>query len=405
MALSDTAVRNARPEGKSHKLFDGRGLFLLVHKNGSKYWRLKYRLADKEKTLALGVYPDVSLKRAREKRDEARALVADGIDPAQQRKAEKRAARIRAHNTFKAVAEAWMGDQQWSNQYRTLVRRRLENHLFPELGDRPVAEIEPPELLAALRRINARGTLDTARRVRQLASQVFRYAVGHGIARRDPTADLRGALPAAKPKPRAAITDPRQVGALLRAIDDYSGQPETRAAMQLAALVFVRPGELRHMEWSEIDWEGAEWRIPAAKMKMDDAHIVPLSEQALAVLKRVKELTGHRKYVFPSLRTGDRPISENTMNAALRRMGYPRDEMSPHGFRAMASSLLHEQGWPSDVIERQLAHAERNRVKAAYARTEYLEDRRKMMQAWADYLDRLRKGDNKVTPFKATVRG
>lgn len=405
MALTDTQIRNARAGDKSRKLFDGRGLFLLLHSNGSKYWRLKYRIADKEKILALGVYPDVSLRRAREKRDEARSLVADGIDPAQQRKAEKRAARIRAHNTFKAVAEAWMGEQQWTDDYRFLVRRRLENHLFPELGERPVAEIEPPELLDALKRIQARGTLDTARRVRQLASQVFRYAVAHGLARRDPTADLRGALPAAKPKPRAAITDPRQVGALLRAIDDYSGQPETRAALQLAPLVFVRPGELRRMEWAEIDWEGTEWRIPAAKMKMDDAHIVPLSKQALAVLKEVKKLTGHRKYVFPSLRTGDRPMSENTMNAALRRMGYPREEMSPHGFRAMASSLLHEQGWPSDVIERQLAHAERNKVKAAYARTEHLEQRRKMMQEWADYLDRLRQGDHKVTPLRAGIQG
>lgn len=394
--LTDKALKALKPREKPYKVADGKGLSVHVQPSGALWWRFKYRFRQREKLISLGTYPDVSLKRAREKRDEARTLVADGIDPAQQRKAEKRAARIRAHNTFRAVAETWMGDQQWTDDYRFLVRRRLENHLFPELGERPVAEIEPPELLDALKRIQARGTLDTARRVRQLASQVFRYAVAHGIARRDPTADLRGALPTAKPTPRAAITDPRQVGALLRAIDDYSGQPETRAALQLAPLVFVRPGELRRMEWTEIDWEGAEWRIPAVKMKMDDAHIVPLSNQALAVLREVHKLTGHRKYVFPSLRTGDRPMSENTMNAALRRMGYPKDEMSPHGFRAMASSLLHEQGWPSDVIERQLAHAERNKVKAAYARTEHLEQRRRMMQAWADYLDSLKSGGKEV---------
>jgi integrase len=397
--LTDIAVKNAKPGPKPYKLKDERGLFLEVRPNGGRWWRLRYFFTGKEKMLSLGVYPDVSLKDARERRDEARKLLASGVDPSQARKDGKTLSLEQAE-TFEAIAREWHARMasSWTEQTAMTNIGRLELDIFPYLGARPIKQIAAPDVLAALRRVESRGAEETARRLRTLCGQVFRYAVATGKCERDPAADLRGALTKAKPKNFASITDPREVAGLLRAIDDYTGSPETLAALQLAPLTFVRPGELRHAEWAEINLDAAEWRIPAEKMKMRDAHIVPLSRQAVSVLQGLHPLTGQGRYCFPSERTKDRPMSENTVNAALRRMGYGKEEMTGHGFRSMASTLLHEQGWQSDVIERQLAHAERNKVKAAYNRAGHLPERRKMMQAWADYLDALKSGA-KVVPI------
>ena len=386
--LTDIAVRQAKARGKPYKMADGRGLYLLVTDKGSKLWRFDYRFAGKRKTLSFGVYPDVSLAKARKRRDEARELIADEVDPAELRR-EKKVARA---TTFSGVAEDWLASARggWSEAHAETVRYRLHRYLIPKLGDRPIGEIEPPEMLRVLRPLADRA--DTARRAKQIAGAVFRYAIAHGLARRDPTADLKGALPAGTVRARAAITDPRQMGPLMRAIEAYEGHPIVRQALRLLPLVFVRPGELRHAEWPEIDLGAAEWRIPAEKMKMREAHLVPLSKQARAILEEIRPLTGRGRYVFPSVRSVQRPLSENTLNAALRRLGYTKAEMTSHGFRAMASSLLNEQGWPPEVIERQLAHAERNTVRAAYNRASYLAERRRMMQHWADYLDSLLAG-------------
>lgn len=396
MPLTDVKVRNAKTGEKSRKLTDERGLYLLIAPSGGKWWRFDYRFAGRRKTLSLGTYPDVSLKQARQRRDDAREQVAAGIDPSQARKAKKLAQA--SAESFEAIAREWHTkfSPNWSDSYATKVMSRLEANIFPWLGKKPAGEIEPPELLAVLRRMESRGAVDTARRVRMHCGQVFRYAVATGRAQRDPAADLKGAIVPPKPKHFATITDPKAVGALLRAIDAFTGQFATQCALRLAPLLFVRPGELRHAEWAEIDLDANEWRIPESKMKMRVAHIVPLSDQAVAILKELHPLTGRGRYVFPSVRSIKRPMSENTLNAALRRLGYVKDEITPHGFRAMASTLLHEQGWPSDVIERQLAHGEPNRVKAAYNRAQHLPERRRMMQAWADYLDALREDKNVI---------
>jgi len=398
--LVDTVIRNAKPKKKPFKLSDGRGLYLLVRKTG-KYFRFDYRFRNKRKTLALGVYPDVSLSQARERVNDARKLLAEGIDPCEARKAAKAMVASRALNNFEAVARDWFEKKrkEWTEGHATTVITRLENNIFPWLGERPVAEISAPELLDVLRKIEARGAVEVAHRVKQVCGQVFRYAIACGLAERDPSADLRGALSSTKSKPMATITDPKQVGGLLRAISGYQGHITTKCALRFAPLTFVRPGELRHAEWVEIKLERAEWKIPAQKMKMRLAHIVPLSRQAVEVLREIEPLTGGGRYVFPSLRTGERPMSENTINAALRRMGYAKEEMTGHGFRAMASTLLHEQGWPSDVIERQLAHTEKNSVKAAYNHAQHLSERRKMMQSWADYLESLSKGAEIIPIF------
>jgi integrase len=392
MALTDTAVRNTKPKEKAYKLFDGGGLFLMVNPKGSRYWRLKYRYQGKEKLLALGVYPDVSLKTARDRRDAARAQIADGIDPSQARKATK-AAQSDA-DSFEAVAREWWGQREpnWSKTHSSRILLRLNKDVFPWVGKRPIGEITAPELLTVLRRIENRGAVETAHRIHQSCGQIFRYAVATGRAERDPSADLKGALPPTRQKHHASITDPKKVGELLRAIEGYEGSLVTRCALQLASLTFVRPGELRHAEWSEINIDKAEWRISAEKMKMSAVHIIPLSSQALSVLREIQPLTGHGKYVFPGIRSLKRPMSENTVNAALRRLGYTKDEMTGHGFRSMASTILNEQGWHRDAIERQLAHAERNSVRAAYNYAEHLPERVRMMQAWADYLDSLKQG-------------
>lgn len=405
MALTDTAIRKAKPreDGKARKLFDGGGLFLLVKPNGARYWRLKYRFHGKEKLLALGVYPDVSLKSARDKRDDARKQIAAGIDPSEARKAEK-AARS-SENSFEAIAREWWSKHKpnWSESHSSRIMLRLENDVFPWIGSKPIQDITPPELLTVLRRIENRGALETAHRIHQSCGQIFRYAIATLRAERDTAADLKGALPPTNQKHHASITDPKKIGELLRAIDCYQGQFITRCALQFAPLVFVRPGELRHAESSEIDLDKAEWRIPAEKMKMKTVHIVPLSTQAVAILNEIKPLTGHSKYVFPSVRTLKRPMSENTVTAALRRLGYASGEMTGHGFRSMASTILNEQGWHRDAIERQLAHMERDSVRAAYNYAEHLPERIKMMQAWSDYLYGL-KGGADVVPINTKLQ-
>ncbi|MEI7868672.1 MAG: integrase arm-type DNA-binding domain-containing protein [Candidatus Methylumidiphilus sp.] len=389
MPLTDTTVNNLKPQAKPTKDFDGGGLYIEVLPAGGKYWRLKYRFDGKEKRLALGVYPKVTLKQARAKRDEAKDLLAKGIDPAEQRKATKAA----ESDTLKAIYLEWFAKnaKRWKESHSVTISQRMESNILPWLGARPINDITPKELLTTLQRVEARGATETAHRVKQVCGQVFRYAVATGRAERDPTYDLRGAIPPAKAKSFASITEPKEMGALLRAIDGYQGSYIVRQALRLAPLVFVRPGELRAAEWAEFDIERAEWRIPAEKMKMKTPHIVPLATQALAILEDLRPLTGAGRYLFPSERSESRPMSENTVNAALRRMGYGKDEMTGHGFRAMACSTLNELAWNQDVIERQLAHAERNKVRAAYNRAEHLPERRRMMQAWADYLDDLKK--------------
>ena len=403
MPLTDTAVRNAKPGEKQGKLFDGRGLFLLVTPSGGKWWRLKYRFNGKEKQLSLGVYPDVSLKDARERRDAARKLLANGVDPSQNRKAEKLAQAERGANSFEVIAREWHGkySANWAPNHAGKIIRRLERDVFPWLSGRPIAEITAPELLGILRRIEARGSLETAHRALNNCGQVFRYAIATGRAERDISSDLRGALPPVKESHFAATTDPKRFGEILRAMDGYEGTLTVRCALRLAPLVFVRPGELRKAEWADIDLEAREWRYTVTKT--DTAHIVPLSDQALEILRELKPLTGNGRYVFPSARSRARPMSDNAILAAMRRMGIPKDEMSGHGFRAVARTILDEVlGIRPDFIEHQLAHAVRDPNGRAYNRTAHLPERRKMMQTWADYLDKLKAGAD-IVPFPKTV--
>ncbi|MGO1073733.1 tyrosine-type recombinase/integrase [Lysobacter sp. CA199] len=401
--LTDTRVRQAKADAKPYNLYDTAGLYVTIATTGAKWWRLKFQHAGKEKRMGLGAYPEVSLAEARSRRDAARAVVRDGRDPAAERKGERQRAALSAATTFKAVAEEWLDKQRQRLAAVTQAKAEwLLGMAYAGFGARPIAEIAAPEVLAMLRGIEARGTHETASRVKQRIGQVFRYAIATGRAERDPTADLRGALTPVVSKSRAAVTHPDDVAVLLRALYAYEGQPTTCAALKLAPLLFARPGNLRAMEWCELDLdaEEPEWRIPAGKMKMRDEHVVPLPTQAVAILRALHALTGRGPYCFPGLRTAGRPMSENTVNAALRRLGFDKDTMTGHGFRAMASTRLNEMGWSPDVIERQLAHAERNKVRAAYNRAQYLGERRKMMQAWADCLDRLREGENKVVPIR-----
>lgn len=388
MPLTDATIRAALKLTERRKISDGAGLYLLVAPPREPAWRLKYRIAGREKLLSLGRLRDVPLRRAREKRDEARRLVANGIDPSEERKAAK-LARV---DTFTAVAEEWLESRKSALTQGSWERDRehLLNFIGPYLGKKPIGSIEPPDLLAVLRRIEARGIRDTAHRVRSVASRVFRYAVATGRAERDVAADLKGALLPVITESYAAVTEPNELGKLLRAIEQYDGQPTTNAALRMAPYVFLRPGELRGAEWSEFDFESATWRIPDVRMKMKEEHIVPLATQVVAILRDIQPLTGDGRYVFPALHTSLRPISENTLNVALRRLGYSREQMTSHGFRSTASTLLNEQGWHPDLIELQLAHQERNKVRAAYNRATRLPERRKMMQAWADYLCGLR---------------
>jgi integrase len=399
--LTVAKIKALAPKAALYRVSDEKGLCLEVHPNGGRYWRYRYRHAGKQKMISLGTFPEVSLAEARSKRGETRKLVANGIDPSAKRQQDKLIAQMASETAFEPVAREWLaGRGELAPATLEKVRWMLESHAFPWVGKRPIAELTAPEMLAMLRRIESKGKIETAQRVKQVCGQVFRYAVATGRAERDPTADLRGALKTKKTQHHASITDPAKVGELMRAIDGFSGSHGVACALKLAPLVFVRPGELRQAEWSEIDLDSAIWRIPAEKMKMRETHIVPLSTQAVAILRDLKPLTGAGRYVFPSIRDTKRPMSENTVTAALRRLGYAGDEMTGHGFRSMASTLLHEQGRPSHLIERQLAHAERNQVKAAYNYAEYMDDRREMMQAWADYLDGLRKG-GQVIPIKS----
>lgn len=408
MALTDTKIRATRATDKPVKLFDGGGLYLLVNPNGSRWWRLKYRFNGRERGISFGVFPDVPLKAAREKRDEARRLLAAGTDPSERRQI----AKIERSNTFASVADEWLTLQAKPPAHSpraplapvTAAKTRwmLETFLVPEIGAKPIGELTAPDLLAALRKIEKRGTHETAHRTKQLAGRVLRFAIATGRATRDVSMDLRGALAPVTTRNHAAITEPARIADLLRAIDVYDGQPVTAYALKLSPLVFVRPGELRGAEWDEFDIEGAEWRIPAGRMKMREAHIVPLSRQAVEIVKALQGMAAGSRFVFPSLRSRDRPMSDNTINAALRRLGYSKDEMTGHGFRALASTCLNEQGWAPDVIELQLAHAERNRVRAAYNRASRLPERRRMMQRWSDYLDGLRVGSN-VVPLKRSA--
>lgn len=394
--LTDLECKTATPKDKPYRLFDGGGLYLEVLPSGAKYWRLKYRHAGKEKRLALGVYPTVSPRKARTDAAREKEKLRDGRDPSAERRAHKATAKVAAENSLEAVAREWLALRaaEFTPKHIAKVQGQLEGNLFPWLGDRPIAELRAPELLAALRRIEARGAIHTAKRAHQYVGQIFRYAIATGRCERDISGDLKGALVPEKQRHRAAITDPAKVGELLRALDGYQGSLATRCALLLIPLVFVRPGELRHAEWAEIDLNRAEWNIPGEKMKMRQPHLVPLSQQAVAILKEIQPLTGGGRYVFPSLRGGERPLSDNTINAALRRMGFDtREEMTAHGFRAMARTILDEVlGFRPDYIEHQLAHAVRDPNGRAYNRTAHLAERRKMMQGWADYLDKLKAG-------------
>ena len=404
MALTDTFTKNTKHSGKptGDKHTDGGGMYLLVNAGG-KYWRMDYRFADKRKTLALGVYPEVSLAKARQRREKARELLADGIDPSTAKREEKRAKADAAAHTFELVARDWLAKTaaERASTTQNKVTSWLEKDVIPFIGAMPMSAIGPRDVLAALRKMEARGALDSVHRVKQVTGQVFRYAVAIGAAERDVTQDLKGSLAKAAPSNFAAITEPKQLGELMRSISAYGGHPNVAAALRLTPMVFVRPGELRTMEWTEVDLETAEWRIPGAKMKMKADHIVPLSTQALALLRGMHPATGHGKFVFPSLRTGERPMSENTINAALRGMGYAKEVHSAHGFRATARTIMDEVlGERVDLIEHQLAHAVKDVNGRAYNRTAHLPARREMMQRWADYLDKLRIGAD-VIQFKA----
>lgn len=402
LPLTDVRVKNAKSRLKEYKLADGGGMYLLVHPKGGKYWRLKYRFEGRERVLALGVYPEVSLAEAREKRDLARKRIANGVDPASTKKALKAAKAAEMENGFEVVAREWYDSNAhlWAASHAKTVIGRLRLDVLPVLGGRPIGDIKAPEVLAMLRRIESRGALEVAHRVKTICGQVFRYAIATGRAERDPAADLKGAMKPYKGKHLAAITDPKEVAPLLRAIDGYEGSFVVKCALQLAPLLFVRPGELRQAEWSEVDFESAAWTIPGEKMKMRLPHLVPLSTQAIAIIKDLHALTGRGKFLFPSHRSLARPMSNNAVNAALRRMGYEKENMTGHGFRAMARTILDEVlAQRPDIVEHQLAHAVKDPLGRAYNRTSHLPERRSMMQLWADYLDGLKQGA-KVIPIK-----
>lgn len=401
MSLTATAVRNAKPSEKTQRLFDGLGLYLEISPKGGKWWRLKYRYAGKEKRLSLGTYPDTSLKAARDRRDEARKLLREGIDPSEHRKQVKTERRARSENSFEAIAKEWFEARSpnWVPSHADKIIRRLERDIFPAIGSRPIREITGPELLGVMRKIAERGAIETARRALGNVGQIYRYAMATGHAEQDLSRALWEGMPKAQVQHLSSVTDPERVGALLRMIWDYQGSPIVAAALKFGPLTFVRPGELRQAQWSEIDLEGTEWRFIASKTGTE--HIVPLSRQAVEVLRELHPLTGRGTYVFPSARSNRRPMSNMAVNAAMRRVGIDKDEFTGHGWRATARTMLDEVlGFRPDFIEHQLAHAVRDPNGRAYNRTAFLPERHKMMQAWADYLDTLRKRDGKVIPLK-----
>lgn len=395
--ITDLAIRRAAPREKPYKIAAGLGLFLLVQPSGAKWWRLKYRFRGKEKLISLGVYPQVTLKEACSKRDEARKLLADGIDPSIHRQVQKRTDRELSGNSFETIAREWYAKQSpsWADSHSSRVLSRFERDIFPRIGHRPISEITGPELLTAVRPIEHRGAVETAHRALWSCGQVFRYAVATGRAERDPSSDLRGALPAVRGSHFPAVTDPARVGEMLRMIDGYQGTPTVCSALKLAPLVFVRPGELRKAKWDEINLDERLWSYFVTKTSQD--HIVPLSTQAVAILRELEPLTSRSPYVFPSARTRERPMSDNAVLAGMRRLGIPKEEMTGHGFRAMARTILDERlHFRPELIEQQLAHAVRDPLGRAYNRTAHLDDRRAMMQAWADYLDNLKTANNVI---------
>lgn len=393
MPLSDRSVRNAKPKNKPYKLSDGEGLHLFVGPNGSRLWRMNYRFGGKQKTLSFGSYPSVKLSDAREKRADAKKLLSESIDPAVQLKMKKLSQRIHETNTFGNIADDYLAKLEREGRSESTMKKNrwLIDLARPFLGERPIAEASSIEILLVLQKVEARGRLETARRLRSIIGSVFRYAIATARAHNDPTTALRGAIACPQVKPRAAITDTKKLGALLRAIDGFDGQPSTHAAFRLLPILFPRPGELRQARWAEFDLDKAVWTIPEVRTKMRREHRVPLPEQAIEILRDLMKITGDGEIAFPSIRSATRPISDGTLNAALRRLGYTKDEVCPHGFRASASTLLNESGkWNPDAIERQLAHVEENEVRRAYARSEYWEERVRMMQWWADHLDQLK---------------
>ncbi len=389
MPLTDTAIRFVKPTEKQQKLFDGNGLFLLVSPKGAKGWRFKYSFQGKEKLISLGSYPLVSLKEARERATEARKTLESGSDPSALRKQEK----LKVETSFELVAREWHEIQiaKWSKPYAVQVMYNLKRNVFPFIGSKPVNEVTAPEILALLRKVEARGIIGTAHAIKNICSCVMRYAIATGRAERDPAADLRGALAPHLKKHRPALTAPESVGNLMHAIHNYQGSLVVRSALQLLALTFCRSTEIRKAEWREFDFEENIWRIPGDRMKMKRDHLVPLSRQALAVLGKLRAYSGGGQYVFPSYRTETKPFGDTALQRALRVMGFERDEMCPHGFRSMASTLLNELGYNADWIERQLAHVPHGQVRGIYNRAEYLPERRRMLQEWADYLDALRR--------------
>lgn len=407
MPLSDTAIRSAKPQEKPYKLADGGGLYLLVNPTGGKLWRWKYRHAGKEKLLSIGSYPAVTLAKAREAREAARVNLANGLDPSAHKRDAKREAALVAANTFNVLADEYLDKMRRENKAASTLAKAewILGLARGELGHRPMMEIRSADVLSVLKRIEAKGLHETAVRLRAAVGAVFRYAIATGRAEIDPTQALRGALIRPTVSHRAAVTDAKELGALLRAIDDFEGQATTKAALRLLAILFPRPGELRRSEWVEFDLDAAVWTIPAARAKMRREHRIPLPRQALEILRELRDLNSGGKFVFPSVRTVLRPISENTLNAALRRLGYTKDEATSHGFRATASTLLNESGlWSADAIERQLAHVERNAVRRAYARGEHWDERVKMLRWWADHLDTVRLG-GEVVEFRPRATG
>jgi len=392
-SLTDTRIKNIKPTDKAQTLFDGGGLYLEITTTGSKLWRMKYRFNGKAVLLALGAYPTVTLQEARERREEAKKLLANGVNPAEVKKAQKAAGKELAANNFEAIAREWFSREKesWVANHSDKIIKRLERDVFPFLGSRPVAEITAPEVLAVTRRVEATGAIETAHRIKSDISRVIRYAIATGRAQRDPVPDLRGALKPVKTNHFAAITEPLKVGELLMAMEGFTGTFVVRCALRLAPLFFVRPGELRQAEWKDINLDKAEWRFTVTKTKTE--HLVPLARQAIAILKELHPLTGHGKYVFPSQRTPSRPMSENAVLYALRSMGIPKEEMTGHGFRAMARTILAEElHQKPEVIEHQLAHKVPDALGTAYNRTKFLKERKLMMQQWADYLDDLKAG-------------
>lgn len=391
MPLSDAAIRRSKPADKPQKLSDGGGLYLLIQPAGGRYWRMKYRFGGKEKLLAVGIYPDVPLALARQRRDEARQLLAKGIDPGEHRKAVAAARAELGANTFEVIAREWLGKRDWVESYRVKVEAWFANDVFPWVGSRPAAELEAPDFLAVARRVEKRGAIESAHRIMQNCGQVMRYAIATGRAKRNPVADLKGALAPAPDNNFAAVTDPKELGPLLRAMHGYRGTAVVQAALQLAPMVFLRPGELRMAQWREFDLRERTWTIPAERMKMRRPHTVPLSDQAMTVLAELQPLTSRSSYVFPSARSRDRPMSSNAVLAALRRMGYEVGTVTGHGFRATARTILDEVlGFRPDIIEHQLAHEVKDPNGRSYNRTAHIAERRRMMQVWADYLDTLK---------------